>query len=528
MNNVIDTSASAPKAYWQHPLPKGSVADRYLSGPLADGSGDQDALVAMDPAITPWAPPFIMKQLPVTVAGTVHGRMQSYPNPRVLSWLSLNGQNNMDLGASVTVYIGEELEPHTFDAPTLLYIPANVPHGVIVYGKEVALPIIYIDTFPDGEKGEAVGRGDLDRLLPDFAIGFPSKEGNPPGGDAPWNPAGGGLYGKYFFSGCKADPISPLPASQVRVFPGDIPGLPLEKGFLFICHVEEEVLNGVPLHITHSHPCNENLIYFSTDPNKPHDLGAGVTIYAFDTETKKMVPVEMTKPFASSSARGKHLHCPMIRTGMTRPLGFIWYARDYDPKVFERLGPIGSVSTQLHNEHYTNGRFSMSAYGVADEHLPEDHQSDGGFLAQIEPHMNWTIAEGHNGVYAPALRIAPKPWTSTSDAMPSPLLPAGDIDGTWDCETVTMMGPMPIHLVLRAEGNVLYGEVSAGPGQPAPVVDGVISGDQIVFKCEVHGPPGGPPTMPMRANLVLENGRLAGTFGLVGLPKGPCHGARRA
>lgn len=525
LTDVTELAASAPKTFWQYPLPTGSVADRYISGPLADGSGDQDALIEIDPKVTPWAPPYVMKQLPVTVAGTVRGQMQTYPFPRVLSWLSLNSVNNMDLGGTVTVFIGEEMEQHTFDAPTLLYIPANVPHGVAVYGKNLRLPIMYVDTFPDGERGEPVDRPDLTSRLPDLSVKFPDKSENPPGGET-WNPAGGGVYGQYFFSGCKPDPVSPLPASQIRLFPGDIPGLPMEKGFLFICHMEEDILNGVPLHITHSHPCNENLIYFSTDPEKPHDLGASVTIYAFDTEVKKLVPVEMTKPFVSSSARGKHLHCPMIRNNMTRPLGFIWYARDYDPRVFS-MGPMGSVATQLHNEHYTNGRFSMSEYGVPDEHLPDDHQGDGGFMQNIEPHMNWTIAQGHNGVYAPALKIRPKPWTPIVDSLSEPLQSPGNIDGIWDCETVTMMGPMPIVMNLRAEGNILTGEVGIGPGPTAPVINGQISGNDLIFRCDLKGPPGGPPEMGMRARLHLEGDTLSGTFGLTGLPKGPCNGTRR-
>ena len=37
----------------------------------------------------------------------------------------------MDLRGTVTVYMGEEMDSIPFNAPTLIYIPANVPHGVV-------------------------------------------------------------------------------------------------------------------------------------------------------------------------------------------------------------------------------------------------------------------------------------------------------------------------------------------------------------------------------------------------------------
>lgn len=438
-------------AHWHHPLPIGSVADRYLSGPTPDG--DQEALVELDPTITPWAPPFLLKQLPVTIAGSVTGAMQVLPYPRMMGWFSTNLDHEMDLGGTVTVYLGAQLEQHSFDAPTLVYIPANTPHGVVVYGSGIRRPINFVDTYPEGQTGEPRLLPELDERLPDFRLGLPDKSGNPPptpeqialeasalagprslaGGDAagpppvldnlppgmaellfhdpryPWNPAGGGEYGQYFFSGRKPDPVTPLPATQLRILPGDIPGLPLEKSSVFIYTSEDLALNDVPLHIPHAHPCTETLVFFSMDPDDPHRIGADIKLYAFDTTIKKLVPVTMSKPFASCSARGKHLHCPVVHRNMERRTGFLWYTTDYDPTVFAK-GPKMGLSMQLHNGHYTNGLFNLTEYGVAPEDVPFDAEGDGGWMTEIEPHTAWPVTKGHDGVNAPRLtkRLASK------------------------------------------------------------------------------------------------------------------------
>ena len=172
-----------------------TVADLYIYGPLPDGSGDRDAVLEMDPKFTPWAPPFLLKQLPVTIAGTVQGHMHKRPYPELIGWFSTNAENEMDLRGTVTVYMGEEMEQHTFNAPTLIYIPANVPHGVVVYGKDIAKPIMFVDTFPEGKKGAVQELTSLERKLPDLKKGLPDKSTNPAGGGS-WNPAGGGIYGK--------------------------------------------------------------------------------------------------------------------------------------------------------------------------------------------------------------------------------------------------------------------------------------------------------------------------------------------
>ena len=43
------------------PLFAETVADRYISGPLPDGSGDRDALIEMDPEVYSLGAPLLLK-----------------------------------------------------------------------------------------------------------------------------------------------------------------------------------------------------------------------------------------------------------------------------------------------------------------------------------------------------------------------------------------------------------------------------------------------------------------------------------
>ena len=194
-----------------------------------------------------------------------------------------------------------------------------------------------------------------------------------------------------------------LPATQVKLMPGDIPGVPIEKSPLFLYNTEDAGMNNMPLHIPHTHTYNENLVYFSTDPHDPHNLGATISFYAFDRKTRRMVAENSSKPFITALPRSGWLHTPMVRRNMQRKLGFIWYITDYDPRTFEK-GPRYAVSSQVHNEYYTNKRFNVTAYGVPKEDQPPDAEGDGGFMSKIEPHLGWSCTNCHGKDDIPALR----------------------------------------------------------------------------------------------------------------------------
>jgi hypothetical protein len=406
-------------AVWQYPLITGVSAKNFISGPLPDGSGDQDAIIQVDPKFTPFAVPFLFKQLPVTVAGTVYGMMHKHSYPELIGFMSNNFTSNsadeMKLCGTITVYIGKNMEQHSFDAPTLIYIPANVPHGVVVYGDDISKPISFIDTFPDGKKGSEIPLPHLMNELPDFINGgLPDKSENPPytsDQDKMWNPAGGGVYGKYFFSGSKPNSAIQLPTTQLKLIPGEIPGVDMTKSPLFIYTSEDSgMFNNFPLHVPHAHPCDEYLGFFSCDPNDPHNLGMTLRLYIYDYDSQKMVARDFTKPFIGIMQKSKTLHTPMIHKNMTRKTGFIWYAINYDPSVFRDVTLSDgtfipavkfAASGQRHNLYYTHNRYDATN-GIPPEDQPIDVNGTDAMMISIEPHTAWSCSKCH-GVTVPPL-----------------------------------------------------------------------------------------------------------------------------
>lgn len=64
---------------------------------------------------------------------------------------------------------------------------------------------------------------------------------------------------------------------------------------------------------------------------------------------------------------------------------------------------------------------------------------------------------------------------------------AANIDGTWSGEFVGGMGgqPMKLSYTFKADGNTLTGTHSNGMGEPIPIKDGKIDGDNISFTVAV-------------------------------------------
>ncbi|MBN1368544.1 MAG: hypothetical protein JW967_11525 [Dehalococcoidales bacterium] len=85
--------------------------------------------------------------------------------PEILGWFGINPEDPYDLGGECTLYMGEEMERHDFNKSTLVYIPANVVHGPIVY-REINRPYIFLYTLPVAVLQET-SRKDLVNLVPE-------------------------------------------------------------------------------------------------------------------------------------------------------------------------------------------------------------------------------------------------------------------------------------------------------------------------------------------------------------------------
>jgi hypothetical protein len=87
-----------------------------------------------------------------------HGPHQ-HPNGEFLAYFGTDPKNPTDLGGQITIYMGEEMEKHTFTKSTLVFIPAGVVHCPIVYDR-IDRPILFVYTMPVGELQE-MSRKDL-------------------------------------------------------------------------------------------------------------------------------------------------------------------------------------------------------------------------------------------------------------------------------------------------------------------------------------------------------------------------------
>jgi len=66
---------------------------------------------------------------------------------------------------------------------------------------------------------------------------------------------------------------------------------------------------------------------------------------------------------------------------------------------------------------------------------------------------------------------------------------AADVDGKWVAEVQGQKGPQTNTLTLKAAGDKLTGTLDAGRGGPAEITEGMVHGNDVMFKVvrEVQG-----------------------------------------
>ena len=106
--------------------------------------------------------------------------MVTHPYDEVLVFASLNRENIRDLGGSLTIEIGEEREEYTINTPTVVCIPAGLPHGPIRV-KTVDRPFVHYALSLSGEysgeivatdKTESIMAAKYTHLFKDFVFNF--------------------------------------------------------------------------------------------------------------------------------------------------------------------------------------------------------------------------------------------------------------------------------------------------------------------------------------------------------------------
>jgi hypothetical protein len=363
---------------------QGMFTERYVTGPMPG----KDAILVLDPKYSPNSPYLELKQLPVAMSDKQVYSPHQHSYPELIGWFSTNKDNQKELGCVVKVYIGGEM--HAFSKPTVLWVPANVPHGPVIYGKMVE-PIMYIDMYSNKDNAKVVDSKNVLNKIKEMTVVTEGKYGKYfiSGGRMMGGMSGGMMGGmkpdssmmRKMMGGMKPDSSmmrgmmggmppalgkqGPMPSgksggmsmlSQVMVMPGSIPGEPNLPFFIYTW--EDPSMSGTAMHNPHAHPYNEIMVYFSTDPNDSGNLGATYSFYT----GKDMGKCTFSKPFISSSAAYKDLHAPLLRNEMTRSVGFIgisWgvkpganpnecqYHLDLLEKIPEKDRPVGFAGTLL-------------------------------------------------------------------------------------------------------------------------------------------------------------------------------------
>jgi len=89
----------------------------------------------------------------------------THDHAEILGHFGTNPDDPFDLGAEITLYMGEEMEKHTFNQSTLIYIPPKLVHCPIVY-ERVDRPFIFTYSMPTPVLQET-SRKDLVPLVPE-------------------------------------------------------------------------------------------------------------------------------------------------------------------------------------------------------------------------------------------------------------------------------------------------------------------------------------------------------------------------
>jgi hypothetical protein len=153
-------------AYWQYPLQGGKYGKYFASGPKP-GYFDQNCVVMMDEEVVPAGMFFLYTHESADFFNNmITHNPHVHPYPELMGFFSTDGNDPHNLGCTITIYMGEEMEMHSFTKPTVIYIPADLPHSPLVH-RDMTRSVVFMFTFPGGQKGKEIERMDLLELVPE-------------------------------------------------------------------------------------------------------------------------------------------------------------------------------------------------------------------------------------------------------------------------------------------------------------------------------------------------------------------------
>lgn len=264
--------------------------------------------------------------------GEWHARRRAHrhPYPECLFFVGLNTANVNYLGAEVEISLGGEREVHAFNEPTVVVIPAGMPHGPIttrrVYsprgfgflavGLQATREVTWLEegengAEPPAPEGGPDGGGKYGRLVKSLKTGLVTERGRPVTARfTPEELAARAEFQKR--TGFKPGPGSP--DHMAWMYGRDLENLDLNVawGFSSGAGISQRGVGA------HSHPEDEILVYLGMDPDHPDDLGAEIEIdlgkeherHSFRRSTVIACPAGMP-------------HGPIVTRWVDRPFAFL-------------------------------------------------------------------------------------------------------------------------------------------------------------------------------------------------------------
>ncbi len=257
--------------------------------------------------------------------GDWHASSRSHVHsyPECLFFVGLDTANVNYLGAEIECCLGNEQEPYTFNEPTVVVIPAGVPHGPIAtkrlfsprgfgfYAAALApaFDIAWVEKSPDAKPIQSPGK--YAHLVKSLKSGVIIERGKlNPSRLTPQQLAR--LEALQVKTGFKPGPGN---ADHLTwMFGKDLEGFNVNIAWGF-CSRPGIWHRGVGAHF---HPADEIMIFLGTDPDNVGSLGAEIEIdlgkeherYLFD------------KPSAIACPAG-FPHAPMVTRWVDKPFAFI-------------------------------------------------------------------------------------------------------------------------------------------------------------------------------------------------------------
>jgi hypothetical protein len=278
-----------------------------------------------------------------------------HPYPEALVWVGLDPDNVEYLGAKTSYCLGEELEVHTFDRPTVVIVPAGMPHCPSVT-LDVTSPIGYsFMIFSLGAEPTTTWMGD----------GIPSNRIEQMRQPPPGGVRGPSMVSSFSEKRVKVTPetltyghkydhlVKPLkpfstlinnltPEERAQYEKATLGGMKVGPGNAKdLVWMYGKDLEGLELNFTwgfykspgvwhrgpgnsdgaHVHPTDEVLVFVGTDPSNIDYLGAEISIDMGEEHERYI----FDKPTAVICPRGLP-HNPVIARWVDRPYAFFLIA----------------------------------------------------------------------------------------------------------------------------------------------------------------------------------------------------------